>query len=61
MIFLIMVDYSKPDDTPLLGDLDKEMYHFEDLYKLFLSNCETIEKEILKFQNIQDKEKIQKL
>jgi hypothetical protein len=56
-----MVDYSKPDDTPLLGDLDKEMYHFEDLYKLFISNCETIEKEIFRFQNIQDKEKIQKL
>ncbi len=56
-----MVDYSKPDDTPLLGDLDKEFYHLEDLYKLFISNCETIEKEISRFQNIQDKEKIQKL
>ena len=56
-----MIDYGKLDENPLLDDLDKEYYNLEDQFKLFMSICETIERDMGKMQNIQDKEKIQKL
>ncbi len=52
-----MIDYGNPDDKPLLENIDKEFYSLEDRYKVFMSCCETIEKEIAKIKNIQDKEK----
>lgn len=56
-----MIDYGKLDENPLLEDLDKEFYNLEDQFKLFMSICETLDKEITKTPNIQDKEKIHKL
>jgi hypothetical protein len=52
-----MIDYGKLDDNPLLGNIEKEFYNLEDQYKLFMSVCETIEKELGRIQNIQDREK----
>jgi len=52
-----MIEYGKVDDSPLLGDIEKEFYNLEDQYKLFMSTCETIEIEITRIKNIQEKEK----
>lgn len=55
-----MIDYGKLDEN-LLGNTEKEFYNLEDQYKIFMSLCETIEKEMSRIQNIQDKEKTQML
>ncbi len=52
-----MIEYGKPDDTPLLGNIEKEFYSLNDQYKIFISLCETLERELVKIKNIQDPDK----
>lgn len=56
-----MLEYEKIDLTPLIENLEKEYSILEDQYKIFLSITETIEKTTVKYQNLQDRDKIQNL
>jgi hypothetical protein len=54
-----MIDYGKLDES-LIENTHKEFYQLEDQYKIFMSMCETIEKEANTVQDFVDSEKLQK-
>jgi hypothetical protein len=52
-----MIEYGKPDNNRLLGDLDKEFNLLEDQYKQFMTSLQNLDIDLNRIYNIQDKDK----